>query len=68
MMALMFCTGVRAAELLALDVDDLQVMFGSTLALRIKSGKGSKQRLIPYGAQDWGLTLTQLMFRSCCSK
>jgi site-specific recombinase XerD len=59
MMALMFCTGVRAAELLALDVDDLQVMFGSTLALRVKSGKGAKQRLIPYGAQDWGLTLTQ---------
>ena len=59
MIALMLCTGVRAAELLALDVDDLQVMFGSTLALRIKSGKGSKQRLIPYGAQDWGLTLTQ---------
>ncbi|MEM6281997.1 MAG: tyrosine-type recombinase/integrase [Chloroflexota bacterium] len=59
MMALMLCTGVRAAELLALDVDDLQVMFGSTLALRIQSGKGAKQRLIPYGAQDWGLTLTQ---------
>lgn len=59
MIALMLCTGVRAAELLALDVDDLQVMFGSTLALRVKSGKGSKQRLIPYGAQDWGLTLTQ---------
>ena len=59
MMALMLCTGVRAAELLALDVDDLQVMFGSTLALRVKSGKGAKQRLIPYGAQDWGLTLTQ---------
>ncbi len=33
-------------------------MFGSTLALRVQSGKGSKQRLIPYGAQDWGLTLT----------
>lgn len=59
MIAIMLCTGVRAAELLALDVDDLQVMFGSTLALRIKSSKGSKQRLIPYGAQDWGLTLTQ---------
>ncbi|MEO1443412.1 MAG: tyrosine-type recombinase/integrase, partial [Chloroflexota bacterium] len=59
MMALMLCTGVRAAELLALDVDDLQVMFGSTLALRVKSGKGFKQRLIPYGVQDWGLTLTQ---------
>jgi site-specific recombinase XerD len=59
MIALMLCTGVRATELLALDVDDLQVMFGSTLALRVKSGKGLKQRLIPYGAQDWGLTLTQ---------
>jgi len=59
MMAILLCTGVRAAELLALNVDDLQVMFRSTLALRVQSGKGSKQRLIPYGAQDWGLTLTQ---------
>lgn len=59
MMALMLCTGVRAAELLALDVEDLQVLFGSTLALRIKSGKGSKQRFVAYRIQDWGLTLTQ---------
>jgi site-specific recombinase XerD len=59
LIALLLCTGVRAAELLALNVDDLQVLFGSTLALRVQSGKGSKQRLIPYGAQDWGLTLTQ---------
>lgn len=60
MMALMLCTGVRAAELLALDVEDLQVKFGSALALRVQFGKGAKQRLVPYGAQDWGLTLTQI--------
>lgn len=59
MIALMLCTGLRAAELLAVDVEDLQMMFGSTLALRVQSGKGAQQRLVPYGAQDWGLTLAQ---------
>lgn len=34
-------------------------MFGSTLALRVKSDKGSRQRLIPCGARDRRLILTQ---------
>jgi site-specific recombinase XerD len=59
MIALILCTGVRAAEALALDVEDLRAQLGGELALRIKSGKGMKQRLVPYGAQDWGLTLVE---------
>jgi site-specific recombinase XerD len=55
--ALILCTGIRAAEAVALDVDDLRARLGDTLALRIRAGKGLKQRLIPYGAQDWCLTL-----------
>jgi len=57
LIALMLCTGIRAAEAVAVDVDDLRARLGNTLALRIKAGKGLKQRLIPYGAQDWALTL-----------
>jgi len=56
LVALMLCTGIRAAEAVAVDVDDLRARLGNTLALRIKAGKGLKQRLIPYGAQDWALT------------
>jgi len=59
MISLILCTGIRAAETVSLNVEDLRAQFGGTLALRIKSGKGMKQRLIPYGAQDWGLTLTE---------
>lgn len=56
LIALLLCTGIRAAEAVALEVDDLRAMLDGLLALRVKAGKGLKQRLIPYGAQDWALT------------
>lgn len=56
MIALMACTGIREAEMVALNVDDLRQTLGGELALRIRSGKGSKQRLVPYGALDWCLS------------
>jgi site-specific recombinase XerD len=59
LIALLLCTGIRAAELVALDVSDLRTTLGGELALRVRAGKGIKQRLIPYGAQDWGVTLTE---------
>ena len=55
--ALMLCSGIREAELIALTVDDLRQTLGGDLALRIKSGKGAKQRLIPYGQLSWVLVL-----------
>lgn len=54
--ALLACTGIREAELCALDVDDLRQRYGGELALRVRAGKGLKQRLVPYGALDWCLT------------
>lgn len=55
LMTLMVCTGVRAAEIADVRVDDLRQTLGDELSLRVRQGKGSKQRLIPYGPLDWCL-------------
>ncbi len=55
MIALMACTGIREAELVALDVSDLRQTLNDELALLIREGKGLKQRMIPYGPLDWCL-------------
>jgi site-specific recombinase XerD len=49
LIALILCTGIREAEAVALDVADLRQRFGGELALHIRKGKGSKERLVPYG-------------------
>lgn len=56
-LALMLCTGLREAELCALDVPDLRQRLGGTLALHIRRGKGAKERLIPYGELEWCLAV-----------
>ena len=55
LIALLLCTGIREAELVALNVDDLRQRLNGALALRIRHGKGAKQRLVPYGSLDWCL-------------
>ena len=55
LMTLMVCTGIRAAEAAALQVDDLRQHLGGELSLRVREGKGAKQRLIPYGPLNWCL-------------
>ncbi len=55
LMALMVCSGIRAAEAAALQVADLRQRLGGELALLVREGKGGKQRLIPYGPLDWCL-------------
>lgn len=57
--SLFLCTGIRAAELCALEVDDLKQYQKNVLSLRIRHGKGDKQRLVPYGDLDWVLSLVQ---------
>jgi integrase len=59
LIALLACTGIREAELVALDVEDLRQMLGGELALRVRSGKGRKQRLVPYGPLDWCLVYVE---------
>ncbi len=56
-MALMLSTGIREAELSALEVADLRQQLGGELALHVRRGKGCKERLIPYGALQWVLAV-----------
>jgi site-specific recombinase XerD len=55
--ALMLTTGIREAELVALDVVDLRQTMGGELALHVREGKGCKERLVPYGDLDWALVI-----------
>lgn len=55
--ALLLCTGIREAELCALEVVDLRQKLGGELALHVCEGKGSKERLIPYGDLSWVLAI-----------
>lgn len=59
LMTLMVCTGIRAAEAAGLRVDDLRQHLSDELALRVRAGKGGKQRLIPYGPLDWCLVYVE---------
>jgi integrase len=54
-LALLVCTGIREAELVALDVPDLRQTLGGELSLRVRAGKDRQQRLVPYGPLDWCL-------------
>jgi site-specific recombinase XerD len=56
-LALMLCTGIREAELVALDVVDLRQRLGGELALHVREGKGCKERLIPFGGLEWVLAI-----------
>lgn len=55
--ALLLCTGIREAELSALDVGDLRQRLAGELALHVREGKGRKERLIPYGELSWCLAI-----------
>ena len=63
LMTLMVCTGIRAAEAAALHVKDLRQHLGGELSLRVRDGKGGKQRLIPYGPLDWSLMYVDAWLR-----
>jgi len=59
MIALMLSTGIREAELIALNVDDLRQTYGGKLALRVRHGKGDKKRLVVYGDMSDCLVLVE---------
>ncbi len=68
LMTLMVCSGIRAAEAAALQVDDLRQQLGGELSLRVREGKGGKQRLIPYGPLDWCLMYVDAWLREAAIK
>jgi len=61
--AMLLSTGVREMELCHIRVDDLREYLGGELALRIRSGKGMKARLIPYGEMAWALRFVDTWLR-----
>ncbi len=56
-LAMLLCTGVREGELIGLEVGDLRRSLGGELALHVRSGKGDKSRLVPYGELGWCLVI-----------
>jgi site-specific recombinase XerD len=58
--ALMLATGLREGEIVKLDVDDLYQTYGGVPALRVKSGKGAKARMVPFGDMRWARQITEI--------
>jgi integrase/recombinase XerD len=58
--ALMLATGLREGEIVKLDVDDLYQTYGGVPALRVKSGKGAKARMVPFGDMRWARQIAEI--------
>jgi len=58
--ALMLATGLREGEIVKLKVDDLYQTYGTVPALRVKSGKGSKARMVPFGDMLWARQIVEV--------
>ena len=60
MIALMLATGLREGEIVSLNVDDLYQTYGNVPALRVKSGKGAKARMVPFGDMLWARQIVEI--------
>jgi integrase/recombinase XerC len=59
LLALLVTTGLREAELCALNVEDLRQAVKGQLCVLVRHGKGNKQRAVPYGDLLIGLEHTE---------
>jgi integrase len=62
--SMLLCTGIREAELCSLQVQDLHQTLEGEPALHVRFGKGSKERLVPYGSLKWCLNDTVRWLRA----
>ena len=60
LIALMLATGLREGEIVKLTVDDLYQSYGGVPALRVKSGKGAKARMVPFGDMLWARQIAEI--------
>lgn len=58
--ALMLATGLREGEIVRLEVDDLYQTYGGVPALRVRSGKGAKARMVPFGDMLWARHIAEV--------
>lgn len=59
MIALLLATGLREGEIVKLDVEDLYQTYGGVSALRVRSDKGAKARMVPFGDMLWACQITE---------
>jgi integrase/recombinase XerC len=65
LLEVLYGAGLRVSEVVALDIDDLRTE-GDRLTVRVRSGKGGKQRVVPLGRKaaealkDWLAAREQL--------
>lgn len=52
LLAFALATGLREAELCALEVADLRQTVNNVLGVEVRKGKGSKRRFVPYGDNE----------------
>lgn len=53
LICLMLCSGLREAELCALNVEDLYQTAQDQPVIHVRHGKGRKERVVPYGSLIW---------------
>ena len=58
--ALLLATGLREGEVVKREIDDLYQTYGGVPALRVKSGKGAKARMVPFGDMLWSRQIMEL--------
>lgn len=59
LIALMLATGLREGEVVKLEVNDLYQTYGGVPALRVRSGKGAKARMVPFGDMLWARQIAE---------
>ncbi len=60
LIALLLATGLREGEIVKLEVDDLYQTYGGVPALRVRSGKGAKARMVPFGDMLWARQIAEI--------
>lgn len=61
----LLCTGLREAEVCAMNVDDLRQRVTGELGVHIRDGKGAKERFVPYGELSDCLTYVDAWLVQC---
>jgi integrase len=63
-LAVLLCTGLRQAELCALDVPDVFQELDGQPALHVPSGSGCRERRVPYGDLIWVRRIIEAWLRA----
>lgn len=59
MISVLLSTGIREGELVVLERPDLYGTLKGEPAIKVRRGKGNKQRLVPYGKLIWCVSLVE---------